>query len=390
MAGALPFSGNAGAIEVATSKDGKFVFSSLENENKVQVSNLARALSAGFRASGVEVGTIPTSLSPVGEAVSPDGRWLYVTSIDLIASANSPARQKGCPGDQDAAPGDVRTFSIATAERDPADARPRTALAGSTPVRVVLSGDGGQAWVAAQGSNALLGLATAKLQAGKQALDADVRTGSDPTGLILVDGGRWAVVADSNRCLEQLHPTAAGCGQHVSRPGRRARAGGEDPAGVWPRELGLSPDGRTLYVTNYASDQLETISVPALVSAAGEGRGPSRSQRLPGDVAEHHDLAVALGARLAFELHAVLGHPRIRRVEVVDPQEEPDPAGVLVPDPGLLRPRRRPGPAAGRWRRRAGGPRPSAWAGRPTVVLSGESSASSKPSPLTKKSMARS
>lgn len=268
VAGTLPFSGNAGAIEVATSKDGKFVFTSLENENKVQVSDLARALSAGFRASGVEVGTIPTSLSPVGEAVSPDGRWLYVTSIDLSASANSPARLKGCPGDQDAATGNVRTISIATAERDPAGARPRTALAGSTPVRVVLSGNGGQAWVAAQGSNALLGLATAKLQAGKQALDADVRTGSDPTGLILVDGGRWAVVADSNRSSSSFTPQRLDVVSMSAALAGKPALAGKIPAGVWPRELGLSPDGRTVYVTNYRSDQLETISVPALVQAA--------------------------------------------------------------------------------------------------------------------------
>ena len=270
LVGALPFSGNAGAIEVATSRDGKFVFTSLEFENKVQVSDLAKALSAGFRAPGVEVGTIPTGLSPVGEAVSPDGRWLYVTSINLTASANGPAHQKGCPGDQGAAPGNLRTISIATAERDPAGARPRTALAGSTPVRVVLSGNGGQAWVAAQGSNRLLGLATAKLQAGKQALDADARTGSDPTGLILVDGGRWAVVADSNRYssasftpqrLDVVSTSAALAGKPALT--------GKIPAGVWPRQFGLSPDGRTLYVTNYASAQLETISVPALVKAAG-------------------------------------------------------------------------------------------------------------------------
>ncbi len=236
----------------------------------MQVSDLAKALSAGFRAPGVEVGTIPTGLSPVGEAVSPDGRWLYVTSINLTASANGPAHQKGCPGDQGAAPGNLRTISIATAERDPAGARPRTALAGSTPVRVVLSGNGGQAWVAAQGSNRLLGLATEKLQAGKQALDADVR---DRVRSDRPDPGRrqrWAVVADSNRYssasftpqrLDVVSTSAALAGKPALT--------GKIPAGVWPRQFGLSPDGRTLYVTNYASAELETISVPALVKAAG-------------------------------------------------------------------------------------------------------------------------
>jgi hypothetical protein len=49
--------------------------------------------------------------------------------------------------------------------------------------------------------------------------------------------------------------------------GRPALAG-QIPAGVFPREFGLSPNGRTLYVTNFSSNQLETISVPALVQAA--------------------------------------------------------------------------------------------------------------------------
>jgi hypothetical protein len=48
---------------------------------------------------------------------------------------------------------------------------------------------------------------------------------------------------------------------------------GKIPAGVFPRQLGLSPDGRTLYITNFLSEQLETISVPTLVRAAGRRPG---------------------------------------------------------------------------------------------------------------------
>ena len=69
-----------GAIEVATSADGHFVFTSLEGTGAIQVSDLARALSAGFQARGVAVGRVPAAFAPVGEAVSPDGRWLYATS----------------------------------------------------------------------------------------------------------------------------------------------------------------------------------------------------------------------------------------------------------------------------------------------------------------------
>ena len=59
VAGSLPAPG--GAIEVATSADGRFVFTSLEGTGAVEVSDLARALSAGFRAGGVTVGRIPAA-----------------------------------------------------------------------------------------------------------------------------------------------------------------------------------------------------------------------------------------------------------------------------------------------------------------------------------------
>ena len=46
---------------------------------------------------------------------------------------------------------------------------------------------------------------------------------------------------------------------------------GQIRAGSFPRQFALSPDGRTLYVTNFASRQLETIQVAGLVSAANPG-----------------------------------------------------------------------------------------------------------------------
>ena len=50
---------------------------------------------------------------------------------------------------------------------------------------------------------------------------------------------------------------------------------GQIRAGSFPRQFALSPDGQTLYVTNFASSQLETIRVPGLVSAANPGAAKS-------------------------------------------------------------------------------------------------------------------
>ena len=39
---------------------------------------------------------------------------------------------------------------------------------------------------------------------------------------------------------------------------------GSIPAGLVPREMALVPGGRQLLVTNYASGQLEAVSVPSI------------------------------------------------------------------------------------------------------------------------------
>jgi DNA-binding beta-propeller fold protein YncE len=267
VAGSLSAPG--GAIEVVTSANGRFVFTSLEGRGAVQVSDLARALSAGFRAGGVAVGQVPAPLAPVGEAVSPDGRWLYVTS-EVRGSAGRlrrPATSRSCPGDPDSLPGVVRVIDIAQAEHDPAAAVRATAGAGASPVRVVLSPGGAVAWVTARGSNALLGFAASRLAAARPAVIADVPLGSAPVGVILVDGGRLAVVADSNRFAGRGAQWLSVVRVRDALRGRPALAG-QVRAGTFPRQFAVSPDGRTLYVTNYLSGQLETISVADLVSAA--------------------------------------------------------------------------------------------------------------------------
>jgi DNA-binding beta-propeller fold protein YncE len=274
VVGSLPAPG--GAIEVATSADGRYVFTSLEDTGAVQVSDLARALSAGFQARGVTVGRVPAAFAPVGEAVSPDGRWLYVTSeaVPSAGASRRPVTGRPCPGDPDSLPGVVRVVGVAAAEHHPATAVRATAVAGASPVRVVLSPGAAVAWVTARGSDALLGFATSRLTSARPALVADVPVGSAPVGVVLVDGGRLAVVADSNRFAGRGAQWLSVVSVQDALRGRPALVG-QIRAGSFPRQFALSPDGRTLYATNFASSQLETIRVAGLVSAAKPG--PAKS-----------------------------------------------------------------------------------------------------------------
>ena len=185
---------------------------------------------------------------------------------------------RGCPGDPDALPGAVRAIGVGAAEHDPPAAVRVTAGAGASPVRVVLSPGAKVAWVTARGSDALLGFATSRLTAGQPALIADVRVGAAPVGVVLVDGGRLAVVADSNRFAGRGAQWLSVVSVQDALLGRPALVG-QVRAGSFPRQFATSPDGRTLYVTNFSSGQLETIRVAGLASAA---RGRAAAARAAG------------------------------------------------------------------------------------------------------------
>ncbi|HEY0933143.1 MAG TPA: hypothetical protein VGD91_05290, partial [Trebonia sp.] len=99
--------GDGSAIEVAVSPDGRFAFVTLEYAGRAAVFNLADALRAGFGAARY-VGSIPLGQAAVGLAVSPDGRWLYGTS-EVGANGTGPTR-----------PGTLTVINLRRAESAPA------------------------------------------------------------------------------------------------------------------------------------------------------------------------------------------------------------------------------------------------------------------------------
>jgi len=248
--GTLSAPPDSGAIEVAVSPDGNFAFVSEEDSRDAAVFDLRAALTRGFKA-GDFVGNIPLGLAPVGFAISPGGRWLYVTSEDATVSPVSG--------------GTLSVIDLRKAETRPASSVVATVRAGCQPVRVAASADGREVWVDARGSDDLLCFSAARLLSDPgRALVAIVRVGEAPVGLALVRGGSRIVVADSNRFVTAGAGSDLGVVNVADALAGKPAFLGRIRAGQFPRDMAVEPDGRVLLVANYQSGQLEAVSVPAL------------------------------------------------------------------------------------------------------------------------------
>lgn len=260
-----------GTIEVVITSDSKYAFASDENSASISVVRLAKR--ADGRVGGIRVGAIRVDSTPVGLAVSPDDRFLYVTSE--IASLSTRAAGDGDPrlsrsnctqGSYSAAMpnGVVTVIDASRAENEQSDSVVSRVASGCSPVRIVLARDGDTAWVTVRGDNRIFAFDTKMLQANPaRALVASVAVGPAPVGLALLVDGAFLVVASSNRFshgvpsdiwLLRLRPT----------PGVVSRV----PAGTFPRELSVSVDGATLFLTNFDSGNVMVFDVGKLI--AGE------------------------------------------------------------------------------------------------------------------------
>jgi DNA-binding beta-propeller fold protein YncE len=244
-----PGAQGGGAIEVAVSPDGRYAFVSLESSGEIAVFNLAAALAHGF-GRGVYVGAIPTQVAPVGLAFAPDGRWLYSTS-----EARNSNTQVGT----------LEVINVARAESDPARSVVARVGAGCNPVRVTTSANGSVVWVTARASDALLAFSTAALRANpRSALLADVAVGEAPVGLALVRDGSLIVVADSNRFnVSGQHASLAVVDVHDALAGQPALLG-YLPAGAFPRDVAANRSGSAVLVANHDSGQVESVNVADL------------------------------------------------------------------------------------------------------------------------------
>lgn len=238
----------SGGIEVAVSPDGHYVFVSLEDSQKLAVFDLESALKRGFSAPNL-VGYVPLGIAPVGLAISPDAQNLYATSEATLSSSRSNSI------------GTLSTIDIQRAETEPARSVISTVEAGCNPVRVVASQR--SVFVTARASDAVLEFsASALASAPRSALVHELRVGEAPVGIALVDKDTKLLVADSNRfTTPDTHANLAlidiGADGALSLRGYLR-------ADTFPRDMSVSPDGRSVLVTNYGSGQIESVAAALL------------------------------------------------------------------------------------------------------------------------------
>jgi len=249
-----------GAIETASSGDGRYVFVSLEYGTPggvIAVYDLGSAPAPRFGPADY-VGAITLGGAVVGSALSPDGRYLYVTS-----EVGGPARA-GSPGTlgQD---GTLSVINVAAAEHDSPRAVLATVPASRQPVRVAVSPDGSVAWVTARASDGLLGFSTARLLSDPAgALLAAVKVGTAPVGVAVFDHGDRVIVADSNRFNRTGAHAALTIVDTRAVLTQQPAVVATLRAGQFPRELAVEPDDTIVLVSNFASDQLEAVNVSRL------------------------------------------------------------------------------------------------------------------------------
>ena len=247
------------------SSDDRVLFVSDEGAQTITVVDLAKARASGYGATAV-VGRIPVGQLPIALTFSSDQRYLYTTS--QIA----PARlgwAKECPregsGPKTAEPvnpqGAVLVIDVERAKIDPENAVVAAAPAGCSPVRLVLSPAGDVAYVTARNSDALLAFDTRMLrEAPMSSLLGWVPVGSAPVGVAVVDEGARIIVVNSNRFGG---PQTKGHYLSVVEAARMSAGAaavvGTIPADAFPRELTMTPDRRTLLLTNFASATLQLV-----------------------------------------------------------------------------------------------------------------------------------
>lgn len=126
---------------------------------------------------------------------------------------------------------------------------------------MAISPDGRDIYVTARGANQVLAFDTAKLISDpSNARIGAIGVGPAPVPISCIQGGKILIVGNSNRFAADSNKPQTLSVIDASR----LVVIGTIPSGAFPREMCVSADGKTLYVSNFLSAELEIIDAENL------------------------------------------------------------------------------------------------------------------------------
>jgi DNA-binding beta-propeller fold protein YncE len=215
-------------VYVNITPDDKLLFVSEEALAVITVIDFQRARASGFKGDAV-IGDVPVGGAPIALTFSSDGKWLYTTSESASPHWKWP---KACK--PEGLPRTPEQFAALKAGAERQIAALQDQLAGA------------------------LEKGAAQLQ---QQIDSLRALTNDPSGDQLVNPEGAVVVVDVGRA--RTDPANAVTAR-IPAECSAVRALGTIPAGAFPRELSVSADGHTLFLTNAGSSSLQVIDIDRL------------------------------------------------------------------------------------------------------------------------------
>jgi DNA-binding beta-propeller fold protein YncE len=255
------------SVYANVTSDDRLLFISEEASQSITVIDLKRARSSGFGDDAI-IGDIPTGESPIALTFSPDGKWLYTTS-EVAPSAwkwpNACTREGSASSEIVRPEGAVVVIDVARAGTDPANAVVARVPSGCSPVRAAISPEGQRLFVTARNSDAVLAFGTTKLVSDPEhALLGKMPVGAAPVPIAVVDEGKKVIAGNSNRFANSESPQSLTVLDASKLADGSGSVLGTIPAGAFPREMRLSADGHTLFLTNASSSSLQVMDVARL------------------------------------------------------------------------------------------------------------------------------
>ncbi len=128
-----------------------------------------------------------------------------------------------------------------------------------------ISPKGDRIYLTARNNNAVLEFDTSKLVTdGAHAMVGIAPVGDAPVPVMVVDKGRKVVVGNSNRFAGRGEPQSLIVLDAAKIQDGKTAVMGTIPAGAFPREMAVSSDRRTLFLTNFGSNSLQVMDIAQL------------------------------------------------------------------------------------------------------------------------------